>query len=299
MSFSANVKNIGTKSQTPKGRPTGVLMALVNPSITIAQAKVFANWQTLLQAGDDSLRLYYFSADQVTPNNDAAKNENLDGGKVVQIGMDAGADMFKLHSPSDNVMRNAYTWNGATVYIARVYSEGFIRAKSADEINFDFEKAQVFVSREKSTNDATEKLVLSVQTDPQDIANTLRYQWTISQEECDFQMVDFYSLIDAAIEVNSDISTSSDIFFTVKSKEGLPILGLLSADISIYDESTPETPETITALTSVTIAGVKYYKVHFGTPLSAATYVVSAVSPETLSVKGYEISETDTFIVGS
>ena len=280
--------NLGVDCTSQFGRAKSLIFCATKKAITVADLATEAGCRALFQTGG----FHIISGEKNTVTQPERQEVTLDGGEKLKLGVNSASFLFQSIKNSDVSVKSKKSWDGATVYGFIVYANGFIQGKSFDDgLTIEPLKMNLSFNRLFNTNDDAgyTNLLAQLKEGEQESLDENQYTVNLNSVATDYGFSDLLDmeLKDIKIEVVS--STSTNQVVTVKTLEGAGVSGLVAADWVLTSGVNTDAVDTLVD------NGDGSYSLNETVALSAVGWVLSLKPKTTLSLKGYEPINTDTF----
>lgn len=285
-------ENLGSKCKRQPGFVVGTLFNPDKKTITVADFAKEEDVRALFQTGN----WHILTGEQNTITQPEPVVVTLDGNENLKLGENAARFMLKSVKVSDAIMRAKASWDEAQVNAILIYSNGFLQGKTFDDgITIEPSAASLFFNREYGVSGSANFSNMEIQLKNNQQKSLNKNQFTIDLNEVatDYDFNDFldFELKDIKIEIVS--STPTNQVVTVKTLEGAGVSGLVAADFVLTSGVNTDAVDTLVD------NGDGSYSLTETVALAAGTWVLSLKPKTTLSLKGYEPINTDTFTVSA
>ena len=220
----------------------------------------------------------------------------LDGNETLKLGENAARFMLKSVKVSDAIVRAKASWDEAQVNVILIYSNGFLQGKTFDDgITIEPAAASLYFNREYGVSGSANFSNVEVQlkNNQQKSMNLNQFTIDLNEVATDYDLTDLldFELKDIKVEVSTSSSTNQLV--TVKTLEGAGVSGLVAADFILTRGVNTDSVDTLVD------NGDGSYSLTETVALAAGTWVLSLKPKSTLSLKGYEAINTDSFVVSA
>lgn len=280
--------NMGSQCKKQKGRVLGVMFNQTKQAVAIADLLVEATVRGLFQTGG----WHIFAGQQNEITQPSNIEQTLDGGEVLKLGVNSAKFLIKSVKVSDPAVKAIESWDGKVVYGFLIYAGGYIQGKSFDGTNLEPIAMTLSSGVMYPTNTEAEMVTLNAMFNEGEQTSANKNRKTVDLEDADYDLSDLieFELKDVQIEVSAG-TTSQAQTVTVTTLEGVPVVGLVKEDFILTKGVSTDSVDTLTD------NGDGSYLLEETVALAAGTWVVSIKPPATLSLKGYECVQTDSFVV--
>lgn len=210
---------------------------------TQALAETEATWTTAINAASQRLYPLFEHFNGEPDQEERVDAEGWDGEReVVREGSDSFRAMFRNLSMYNHVeLRKHNNRTNLAVYI--VTSKGYILGKSDDRVKFLPFKVSDFYVEKRNISDGTDYDRTSLRITINDVTQTNdKIVWV---KPTDFDPLLFDGIKDC--NLSGTLGATGATITVTGASDGQPIVGLVSANFNLYDDTDPSTPIAVTA----------------------------------------------------